>query len=140
MAAITIDTTILDQLTKWLASEHLQTPLELTSWLSLEYAENTGVAFSFPIPYVVLIPFSFIMIAAILVYGFRSLNMEHPLSMAALGLMTGGALGNVIDRIARGFVVDFIKVGWWPTFNLADSFLVMGIFLLIVFYGKIKRV
>lgn len=140
IGALSLDVAIIDQITKWVAVTHLQTPLNITSWLSLGYAENTGIAFSLPIPYIILIPFSFVLIGAILAYGFRSLNIDSPLTIAVLGCITGGAVGNVIDRIFRGFVVDFIKVGWWPTFNLSDVFLSIGIFLLIVFYGKIKRV
>ena len=138
-ASVTTDVIIADQITKWLASEHLNQPIQLFSGVSLEYAENTGVAFSLPIPYIVLIPFSIIMVGAILFYGHKHLKMEHPLAMIFVAFVTGGAVGNIIDRVIRGFVIDFIKVGWWPTFNLADTFLVMGIFLLIAFYGKISR-
>lgn len=139
IGALSLDVAILDQVTKWLAVTNLQTPWDITSWFSLEYAENTGVAFSFPVPYIVLIPLSFIMIAGILVYGIRSFNVDNPLTIAILGFITGGAVGNIIDRIFRGFVIDFIKVGPWPTFNLADAFLCIGIFLLLLFYGKIRR-
>lgn len=140
VGAIAIDVTIADQVTKWLATEHLQAPWNFTSWFSLAYAENTGVAFSFPVPYQLLIPLSLIMVVVIVAYGFRALNMDSPLSMIVLGFITGGAAGNMIDRVVRGFVIDFIQVGWWPTFNLADAFLTVGIFLLLAFYGKIKRV
>lgn len=138
-ASIAIDVIITDQITKWLASENLEQPFQLFSGVSFEYAENTGVAFSLPIPYVILIPFSILMVVGIFFYAHKHLKMEHPLAMIAIGFLTGGAIGNIIDRILRGFVIDFIKVGWWPTFNLADSFLVIGIFLLIAFYGKISR-
>ncbi|MCA9373787.1 signal peptidase II [Candidatus Peregrinibacteria bacterium] len=137
--SLAIDIVIADQITKWLASEYLEKPFQLFSGVSFEYAENTGVAFSLPIPYIVLIPFSVLMVGAILFYASKYLKMEHPASIIAVAFITGGAVGNIIDRILRGFVIDFIKVGWWPTFNLADSFLVIGIFLLIAFYGKISR-
>lgn len=129
-----------DQLTKWLAATRLQTPLQLAPYISLEYAENTGVAFSLPVPAVVLIPLSLLLLGVIIVYGLKHLNLGSPLGIAIMSLIIGGAAGNLIDRISRGYVIDFIKVGWWPSFNLADSFLTIGIFLLLLFYGKIKRV
>tara|TARA_B100001245_G_C22631712_1_gene311142 strand:+ start:92 stop:280 length:189 start_codon:yes stop_codon:yes gene_type:complete len=49
-----------------------------------------------------------------------------------MGLILGGAVGNLIDRIRLGTVVDFIDVGWWPVFNIADSSIVSGIGILIV--------
>lgn len=139
IGALSLDVAIIDQAAKWLAATNLLTPWSITPWFSLEYAENTGIAFSFPVPYIVLIPVSIIMIAGILAYGVRSFNISNPLTIAILGFITGGAIGNIIDRIFRGFVIDFIKVGPWPTFNLADAFLCIGIFLLLLFYGKIRR-
>lgn len=135
-----LDLAILDQVTKWLAVSYLQTPIQLIPGLSLKYAENAGVAFSLPVPPAVLIPLSFLLLAGIVLYGFRHLDFSHPLSIVVMALILGGAVGNLLDRVFRGFVVDFIALSWWPTFNLADAYLTAGIFLLLVFYGKINRV
>jgi signal peptidase II len=51
----------------------------------------------------------------------------------SLGLILGGAFGNVIDRILLGYVVDFIRVGWWPVFNVADSAITVGAAVLALF-------
>jgi signal peptidase II len=53
----------------------------------------------------------------------------------AIGLILGGALGNVVDRVRLGFVVDFIQVGWFPIFNLADSSITVGAALLMLQYA-----
>lgn len=137
--ALAVDIIIADQVTKWLASEHLQNPYRLFPGVSLEYAENTGIAFSLPVPQPILIPLSIVLIAGIILYAARNIKTEMPVTIPILAFIIGGAVGNMIDRIARGYVIDFIRVGWWPSFNLADTFLVIGIFLLILFYGKINR-
>ena len=57
----------------------------------------------------------------------------------SLGLQLGGAAGNLIDRIRQGYVVDFLDLGWWPVFNVADSAIVSGIVILvgyILFFQK----
>ena len=59
----------------------------------------------------------------------------------AIGLQLGGAVGNLADRIRLGEVIDFIDVGWWPIFNLADSSIVIGIFILmtVVWFGSDRQ-
>ena len=57
--------------------------------------------------------------------------MPSPLLRLAIGLQLGGAFGNLIDRLRTGAVVDFIDVGWWPIFNIADSSIVVGMTVLI---------
>lgn len=87
-----------------------------------------------------LIILHFALLIAILVFAYRNLNMNKNSSVIITALVTGGALGNLYDRIFRGFVIDFIAFSFWPVFNLADAFLCIGIFLFVAFYGKIKRV
>lgn len=77
-------------------------------------------------------------VAFILVY-FRKLTREQRPAQVALSLVFAGAIGNFIDRVARGYVVDFIDWYWWnrpdlywPTFNIADSMIVVGVLLLVL--------
>ena len=65
-----------------------------------------------------------------LVY-FARRGARHPLIPAGLGLLIGGSLSNLVDRVRLGHVTDFIDFGWWPAFNLADSFIVIGVGILI---------
>jgi signal peptidase II len=92
---------------------------------------NTGAAFGMlqnagPL----LAVTSVVGMAAILIYLFNP-GFAHPLMRLGLALMLGGAVGNLIDRVRTGEVVDFIKVPNWPAFNAADSAITIGVLLLI---------
>ena len=80
------------------------------------------------------------MIGIIIFQSSKELNLKNRLSQVAIALLLGGAFGNLIDRFLRGYVVDFIAIGTWPNFNLADSFICVAVLLVIVFYYKIKKV
>ena len=71
-----------------------------------------------------------LVIMALVIYNWRS--KVSPLEALSTGLIAGGALGNLIDRYFYGFVIDFIDLGWWPVFNLADSAIVCGGVLLLI--------
>jgi signal peptidase II len=130
---------IFDYLFKWLAQQFLSRPIEIFNGFSLTYRQNTGIAWSIPIPQEILIPLNILLLIFIIYYGFRHFDLRRHISKIALALVIGGAFGNIYDRIAYGYVIDFISIGGWPVFNLADTFLALGVFILIVFYGKIKR-
>lgn len=136
LAAATI--LFLDQLTKWWAAETLQdAPMVLIDgFLQLRYLENTGAAFS-----LLEGAGSLIAMAAVAIIGFVMILMrriEARPEALALGLVMGGALGNLADRIFRGpglfdgGVVDFVDFSFFPAFNLADSAITIGAGLLIV--------
>jgi signal peptidase II len=63
---------------------------------------------------------------------FARSGSRHPVLPAALGLLIGGSLSNLVDRIRLHHVTDFIDVNWWPAFNLADSFIVVGVAILLL--------
>lgn len=131
---------VLDQLTKfWVVSAlRLGQSVELTSFLNLVLVYNPGAAFSFLSDaggwqrwfFVVLA----IAVSGWLTFLIRSHAAERLLPLAAT-LILGGALGNVIDRIRYGAVVDFVDlhaVSWhWPAFNVADSAISVGVALLV---------
>jgi len=132
----------LDLYTKQLAMQHLELyrPNELLSWLNLTLAHNTGAAFSFLAggggwQRWFLSVVAVIIVAFMLVWLWR-LPHRARLLPTALALVIGGAIGNLVDRIRFGYVVDFIDVhyaGWhWPAFNLADSAIVVGVILLLL--------
>jgi signal peptidase II len=105
--------------------------------LSFTYLTNTGVAFGLmPQMGDLFTVLAGVVIVAIL-YFYRTLEFHGPLVHLALGLQVGGALGNLVDRLFRGSVVDFLDVNFWPfqtwpVFNLADSAIVVGVFLLLI--------
>ena len=127
--------TLLDRLTKLWAEHTLQgrSPIELLPGVRLAFTTNAGGAFSIgggaPLVFVTA---TVVVSALIAVTASRH---ERVLTSIALGLVLGGALGNLADRLLRGpgfrgHVVDFIDVGPWPVFNLADSAIVIGAILL----------
>jgi len=133
---------VLDAWTKGVASDALTLyrPHEVTSWLNLTLAHNYGAAFSFLSHAGGWQRWFFILLGAavtlvLIVWLFR-LPVTDRLTGLALGLVIGGAVGNLIDRISNGYVVDFIDVYYrdahWPAFNLADSAITCGVILLLV--------
>jgi signal peptidase II len=134
---------VLDQLLKHLVVSNLagRPPVDVIgSFVQLRYTTNSGGAFSLltgaPLFFGVM---AFVIIGGIIYASRRT----RPLSMlVVLGLVLGGALGNLTDRLfrgeglLRGEVVDFVKVGIWPVFNLADSCVVVGGMLLAIFLGR----
>jgi signal peptidase II len=123
-----------DQLTKYIVVKNLRLH---ESWpedgfFRFTYGTNSGTAFGlFPNQTFFLIIFSAGAIGFIY-YFYRSHAMPSLLLRMAMGLQLGGALGNLLDRVRAGKVVDFLDVGQWPIFNIADSAIVTGITLLIV--------
>ncbi|QKT07564.1 signal peptidase II [Gordonia sp. X0973] len=128
-----------DVATKTWAVAHLEDrdPVYLVgSWFRLVLLRNSGAAFSMATGYTwVLTIIAIVVVAAIIRLAGR---LRSGWWMLGLGLVLGGALGNLIDRVfrspgvLRGHVVDFIAVGWWPVFNVADSAVVCGAALLVV--------
>lgn len=129
----------LDQFTKYLVQRHLayQVPWNpiaaLERYVSLTYVTNTGAAFGlFPGLSVVFTAFSFIVIIAIIIYQ-RYIPRDSWLLLSSLGLQLGGAIGNLIDRLCYGYVIDFIDFKFWPVFNVADSAISVGAVCLVVY-------
>ena len=126
----------LDQVSKHLVRANLalgesvpeEGPLRIT------YVTNTGAAFGILQGQTLfLMVTTFFGLAAILLYYLYP-PMEHGVLRLALGLQLGGAMGNLADRVRLGKVTDFIDVGPWPSFNVADSSIVMGVAIIIGFF------
>ena len=128
--------------TKQVASEALvlYRPQEVTSWLNMTLAHNYGAAFSFLSNAGGWQRWFFIVLASIvslvLLVWLLRLPRDEWLTGLSLGLVIGGAIGNLVDRIQLGYVVDFIDVhfkGWhYPAFNVADSAITMGVIFLLI--------
>jgi len=102
----------------------------IPGFLRFIYVENTGAAFGmFQGKSPILTTLALLVIVFLIIYFRRAIAESLWLSIA-LGLQLGGALGNVIDRIRHGFVVDFINVPKWPTFNVSDSSITIGVIML----------
>ena len=151
LAAVTV---ILDQWTKVLAREHLK-PLGyagktvIERYFVLRYSENTGVAFgmlqTLPGGRVILTVIALAAFALVIYYLKRTEDDQRRLQVA-LGLVGGGAIGNLVDRIAHGGVTDFLVFDlgiWpfnpWPAFNIADAALVVGVGLMAIDMGRQQK-
>ena len=143
-AAIMALVLLLDYVSKQWAGQSLRLhqPNELLPWLSLTLSHNTGAAFSFLDSqpgwqrwFLIIIGVG---MCAFLAAWLLRLSAAERIRGVALSLVLAGAIGNLIDRIASGYVVDFIDVhiaGWhWPTFNAADSAISVGMLLLALDY------
>ena len=127
----------LDQITKFLVSiMYTGNPWSIIgNFLKISLTHNTGMSFGmFKGRYQFAICAALIVIGVILYY-YDEINERANLIAAAL--IIGGAIGNLIDRIVYGAVIDFIDFGFWPSFNLADTALVIGVMLLV--YGLLRK-
>lgn len=136
---------VLDQLLKvlmvaWIGpdAEHHRVDV-LGEQIGFEYVENTGAAFGILTSATGALAGISLLIAAGGVFMLWREHRRDPLATLAIGMVVGGALGNVIDRIFRGYVVDFVAVGGFPRFNLADSAITVGVLLLLVAMGRENR-
>ncbi len=132
-----------DQLTKWAIIEWvaLYEKVPLNSFINLTHQRNTGAAFSFLADAGGWQRWFFVVLSAgvscvIVVWLWRIRDQGQALLAAGLALVLGGAIGNLIDRIAQGYVTDFFQVwfGSWafPSFNVADAGISVGAALLII--------
>ena len=147
---ITAGVILLDQITKILALQHLAPVGSLPLWenvLHLTYVENTGAAFGMLKDHRwVFLVISTVALGGMIVYMFLN-KTKHPLETTAVAFIVGGGIGNMIDRLARGFVVDFVDVKciphWNYIFNVADIFVCVGcglfILYVILFEAKSKK-
>jgi signal peptidase II len=135
---------VVDQWTKWLVEVHLphtaSQPL-IPGLLNLTHVKNTGVAFGLFASHGagggswLLVAMGFAALTAVFLY-FRFAPERNRLLLSSLALIVGGAVGNLIDRLASGAVTDFVDVylgpHHWPAFNVADSAITIGIGLMII--------
>jgi signal peptidase II len=144
VASVALAIVLLDQVTKlWIAASmrlHQSIPI-IEGFFDLTYVRNTGAAFSmfaghsatFRVPFFVIVS----TVAVVVILSFvRSTPANQKAALLGCAFVLGGAVGNLIDRIAYGEVIDFLDVyyrGWhWPAFNVADTFISTGVILLLI--------
>ncbi|GAB7025626.1 signal peptidase II [Geotalea toluenoxydans] len=140
--AISVLLIIIDQLTKLYIDRVMDLHSSITvieNFFNITYMRNKGAAFSFlsnfsyRIPFFILVSVVAILVILSVVYRLRP---DQKFAVVSLALIFAGALGNLIDRVRLGEVIDFLDVHWyrhhWPAFNVADSAICVGVFLLAV--------
>jgi len=128
---------VADQLSKlWIRSNLLegQSLFEAGLFRIIRFPPNPGAAFglfqdySFVLTIVAIVGIAFLLVYALIIRP-TFLSLDSLLTRTALGLILGGIIGNLIDRLRFGGVIDFISLGWWPAFNIADSAIVVGVII-----------
>jgi signal peptidase II len=129
---------VLDQLSKLFVKRLVESTGEIIiikDFLSITVATNTGAGFSILSGRNMLLIWLAVIIIGGLIYLSTKAKKDY---LIPLGLILGGALGNLIDRIIYGHVIDFITFSFWPVFNLADSMITIGSIILIIIIIKEK--
>ena len=132
LGAVVIAAIAADQLTKSIVSSRLPMgdAVGTIGPFSIHHVQNSGIAFGlFAHSTTAVILLTGAAVAAMLVFFSRQAQ-RHPLLPIALGLVIGGSVANLIDRVRLGHVTDFLDFAYWPAFNLADTFIVVGVGLL----------
>ena len=133
LGAIVLAALVADQVTKHIVASNLSLGegLHVVGPFSIRHVQNSGIAFGlFSNATAGVIVVTAIAVAWMLVYFARS-GGRHPVLPVALGLVIGGSVSNLADRVRLGFVTDFLDFRYWPAFNLADSFIVIGVGILL---------
>jgi signal peptidase II len=133
LVAIALAAVAADQLTKHIVTGHLALDdgIHVVGPFWIHHVQNSGIAFGlFASATPVVIVLTGVAIAWMLVFFTRS-GSRHPVLPVALGLVIGGSSSNLLDRVRLGYVTDFLDLRYWPAFNLADSFIVVGVAILL---------
>jgi signal peptidase II len=140
---------VVDQVTKTLALDHLAVPRHVVGTLWLELTFNTGASFGLgrgatPVVEGVVV----LMVVGLLIVARRATRVAEPIGIMGIGLLVGGALGNLADRLVRnhhGAVIDFVDIAQvgkrelWPVFNVADSAIVVGAIMVVSSYSHHRQ-
>jgi signal peptidase II len=141
LAAVAVAAVAADQLTKHIVSSRLalDEEVDVVGPFSIHHVQNSGIAFGlFASATAIVILLTGVAIAWMLVFFARS-GARHPVLPVALGLVIGGSLSNLVDRVRLGHVTDFLDIGPWPAFNLADTFIVAGVAVLVATLMAVDR-
>ena len=128
LAAIVVAAVLADQVTKQVVARALALgeEVQIAGPFSIHHVHNSGIAFGFFASATsIVIAVTAVAVGWMLLFFSRS-GSRHPVLPVALGLVLGGSLGNLLDRVRLGYVTDFLDFRFWPAFNLADVFIVVG--------------
>lgn len=134
LAAVAVASIGADQVTKRLVvgTLGLDDEVRVLGPFSIHHVQNSGIAFGlFSRATPVVTVLTAVAVGWMLLFFARS-GARHPILPTALGLLIGGSMSNLVDRIRLGHVTDFLDFRYWPAFNLADSFIVIGVGILLL--------
>jgi signal peptidase II len=123
---------VADQMTKQVVARALAVgeTADIVGPFSLHHVQNSGIAFGLFASRTTIVIAVTAVAVAWMVWFFAKTGRRHPVLPVALGLVLGGSIANLIDRVRLGHVTDFLDLEAWPAFNLADTFIVVGVAVL----------
>lgn len=141
LLAVAFAAILADQITKGIVASQLELgdSVHLLGPLSIRHVRNPGIAFGLFSSWATAVTILTACAIAWMVFYFARSGARHPVLPVALGLLIGGSLANLIDRIRLGHVTDFLDLRFWPAFNLADTFIVAGVAILLVALVSAER-
>jgi signal peptidase II len=133
LLAVAVAAILADQITKAIVASQLELgeSVDVVGPLSIRHVNNPGIAFGLFSSWATAVTILTACAIGWMVVYFARSGARHPVLPAALGLLIGGSLANLVDRIRLGHVTDFLDLRFWPAFNLADTFIVVGVAILL---------
>ena len=133
LLAVAIAALAADQLTKQIVVTQLGLgeSVHVVGPLYIRHVNNPGIAFGLFSSWASIVTFLTAGAVLWMLFYFAKSGARHPIFPVALGLLIGGSIGNLVDRLRIGHVTDFLDLRFWPAFNLADSFIVVGVAILL---------
>ncbi|HLD80231.1 MAG TPA: signal peptidase II [Candidatus Nanoarchaeia archaeon] len=133
--AATLGIVLIDQVTKILVA--VKQPSWSRGFLSIHFVQNTGAGFGILKGQMTILAIVSIVVVMGVIFFYNKIPQKK-WAQLLFGLFLGGVAGNLIDRILRQYVVDFIDVGFWPVFNIADAAISVSVIGLVLYYWKKK--
>jgi signal peptidase II len=132
LVAVAAAAIVADQLTKQIIGRTLAVGerVDIVGPFSIHHVENSGIAFGFFASRTTVVIAVTALAVGWMVWFFARSGRRHPVLPVGLGLVLGGSIANLIDRVRLGRVTDFLDIDAWPAFNLADTFIVVGVAVL----------
>lgn len=133
--AAVVDLIFFDYFSKFFVDTNLSGEKSITvikDYFSISVSHNPSIAFSLPVSGKLVALFTPLLLAAIIYMIIKSCDTSKMLTKIAIVLVISGTVGNFFDRITKGYVVDFLAPSFFPSFNLADIYLTLGVAILII--------
>ncbi len=130
---------LIDQLSKFFVRANFQLSQSIpviSNIFHLTYINNTGAGFGILKAQALILIFISVAVIGIILYNFDKIKNNETLLQILVGFILGGTIGNLIDRLAYGSVIDFLDFQIWPIFNFADSFVTIGVIGLVIYLWK----
>jgi len=141
LLAVALAAVLADQITKQIVVTQLALgeSVHLLGPLSIRHVNNPGIAFGLFSSWATAVTILTAVAVGWMLFYFARAGARHPVLPVALGFLIGGSMANLLDRLRLGHVTDFLDLRWWPAFNLADTFIVLGVVILLAALVSAER-